>query len=129
MYGFPVPISKEDRIKLQVYSGIDKEDVSEYTRECMRAFNGFIPENYNPLKEISGTKYTLEEILFQLALDYFSAESVQEKREIDKRAFGKIKMCCGRFKSMFKKVRLSFAKKYVGLYREFKKGKFYVYVE
>lgn len=114
------PPTNEDRLKSQIYREVaDKfveEDILEYLKECRRSYE---LERYTKPGLISRffRRYTLEEGLFRLALEHENANE-DEKRKIDHKALRLIKRCCrGSF---------SFLREYYGMYRDIKRGNFYI---
>jgi len=104
-----IPLTDEDKIKLEVYSHVNAEEVGEYTRQCMRAYD--LIDSDKKIKILSKIKkrQSLEESLLDCAVQHSEANE-ESRKKINKRAMGLIKRCCrGKF---------SFVKEYVKLYKE-----------
>lgn len=111
-----IPPTTEDRVKSNLYSEVTEEDISEYTRQCMRNYD---EERYKkPIEKLTKKRnYSLEEVLFELVIKHEAADK-EEKRKIDILALKTIRRCC---KGSFR-----FIREYYRFYRDMKNGVFYI---
>jgi len=110
----------EDKLKSRIYrevmDGLKGGDISLFVRECQRRYES---EKYKRHGFISSffRRYTLEEGLFKLALEHENADE-DEKRKIDHKALRLVGRCC--------KGSFSFLREYYRVYRDIKRGNFYI---
>lgn len=116
-----IPASEEDQIKAVLYSEVKidkKPDISEYTRACMKEYQDAEYSHREKILKKKRRKLALEEALFEFSLQYENLKSPEEKRKIDRKALGLIRRCC--------KGSLMFVRSYYGIYKEMKRGFFYI---